>query len=79
MSFVEGLPRLIFPEELFIYCGFINRIKISAHPHSHPRPHYHSDSYSHHHSNSYPHYHSNSHPHPQDCVEFISTCIGIFQ
>jgi hypothetical protein len=31
----RGAPGLIFPEELFIYCRFINGIKISAHTDSH--------------------------------------------
>jgi hypothetical protein len=74
----EGLPGLIFsgfifPEELFIYCRFINRIKISAHPHSHYRLN------SHPHSHFCSHLHPYSSPHPQDCVGFISIYIEIFQ
>ncbi len=88
----KGLPGLIFSgfifaEELFIYCGFINRIKISAHPHSHcrPPPHHHSHSYlrshchsrSHHHSNSYPHHHSNSYPHHRsNSYSHLQDCVG---
>ncbi len=88
----EGLLELIFsgfifPEELFVYCGFINCIKISAHPHSHSRPrlHRHSRPRLHRHSRphphlpSCPHLHCHSRPHSQVCVGFISTRIEIFQ
>jgi hypothetical protein len=44
----------VFPEELFIYCGFIHCIKISAHTYSHPRPDDHSYSY--------------PHPEEKDCI-----------
>ncbi len=72
--YADGLPglifsRFIFPRELFIYCRFINRIKISAHltlTLIRPHPHY------------CPHPHSHSRPHPQDRVGIISICIGIF-
>jgi hypothetical protein len=39
--------EFIFQQELYIYCGFNNCIKTSAHPHTqpHPYPHYHSQAY----------------------------------
>jgi hypothetical protein len=39
VTHMEGLPGFIFPGALFISCGFINHIKISAHSNFHARHH----------------------------------------
>jgi hypothetical protein len=35
---IDGIPRFIFPQELFMAWRFIKCVKILAHPHSHSRP-----------------------------------------